>query len=133
VTIPERPILTNRWKWIGVIHWHEFMRHRVSDSSLILVPDREPVPDAILESPETVADWLDTHVREHIVRRMVRVHDRWGEVGDTEDMARLWSSNAATASHGGSIWMPVRTETGKFVDLLAEAIFDADHCKHGDA
>src|SRR5438445_634908 len=94
--------LTDAWRWDGV-HWHAYAGTR-DDARAARPHGREArlaqAPEAVLTTPDEVADWIDGHIREHLNQQRVwAIRDNeWICIGDEDDRARLWKFHAAIAS-----------------------------------
>lgn len=115
--------------WRGK-HWHAYVERDVD-------PRESPVdrwerirraPDAVLMSPEAVAEWIEQRVIELGERRKtMAIADRqWVEIGDADDLAHLYGEHIVIASRGDSIYTDV-FHAEKRIELYVEAV-TADDC-----
>lgn len=109
-------------------HWHAYLEVDPAEQAVDRCQRLQREPDAVLDSPDDVAEWIEQRLLELGERRKVRaVVDRdWVEIGDAEDLAHLYGEHVAMASRGDSIYTDAYHTTRR-VELYVEAV-SADDC-----
>lgn len=115
--------LSGAWREDGK-HWHAFQQ---DDDGEQVAVDRwrrlQRQPDAVLHSPDEVAEWIEARIIELGGKRKVRaVADGvWVEIGDADDLAHLFGEHIVVASRGDSIYTDV-WHPDKRMELYIEAV-----------
>lgn len=80
-------------------------------------------PDAVLTSPEEVAEWIEARILELGGTRKVRAltEGEWVEIGDANDLAHLFGEHIVIASRGDSIYTDV-FHPDRHIELYVEAV-----------
>lgn len=115
-------------------HWHAYVERNVDPRERAI--DRwqriQREPDAVLRSPEAVAEWIEQRVIElGEKRKTMAIADRaWVEIGDAEDLAHAYGEHVVIAARGDSIYTDVLHAEAR-IELFVEAV-TADDCNHHD-
>lgn len=116
--------------WNGK-HWHAYLQTDSAGRSVARWQRLQREPDAVLTSPDAVAEWIEQRLLELGERRTVWASaDReWVEIGDADDLAHLYGEHVVIASRGDSIYTDIYHPDQR-IELYVEAV-NVDDCDHG--
>lgn len=121
--------LSGAWRDDGK-HWHAYCEHNAdpSERSVDRMHRIRRDPDAVLRSPDEVAEWIERRILELGARTsvMAPADKAWVEIGDADDLAHLFGEHVVIASHGDSIYTDVFHPRAR-IELYIEAV-TADVC-----
>lgn len=110
--------------WRGK-HWHAYCEHDVDPAERPADRMRriQRDPDAVLRSPDEVAEWIEARILELGVKTRVFAagDQQWVEIGDADDLAHLFGEHIVIASRGDSIYTDVHHLDRK-IELYVEAV-----------
>lgn len=118
--------LSGAWRDRGT-HWHAYLETEPA-VGLARWQRIQREPDAVLRSPDAVAEWIEQRILELGDRRKVRAiaDNEWVEIGDADDLAHLYGEHIVIASRGDSLYTDVY-HPDKRIELYVEAV-NADDC-----
>lgn len=105
-------------------HWHAYCQTGDDRASAVERWRRlQREPDALLCSPDEVAEWIEARIIELGATREVRAvaDGEWVEIGDADDLAHLYSEHIVVACRGHTIYTDVY-HPDKHIELYVEAV-----------
>lgn len=118
-------------------HWHAYASIGDRDE-FAAVPISRPgrlelSPDAVLATPDEVADFVASWVSSRSGRPMVyaMAEREWVQVGDAADVERIRGDYALIAARSDSAYVQLALESGR-EDLYVEAVGDDECVGHDD-
>lgn len=116
--------------WRGK-HWHAYLETDPAEKPVDRWQRLQRAPDAVLSSPDDVAEWIEQRLIELGERRKVRaIADReWVEIGDADDLAHLFGEHIVIASRGDSIYTDAY-HSARRIELYVEAVSVDDCDRH---
>lgn len=123
--------LSGAWREDGK-HWHAYCQpgeDRPHAADRVRRLHRQP--DAVLASPEEVAEWIEARIIELGGTRKVRAvaDGEWVEIGDADDLAHLYGEHIVIACRGHSIYTDVY-HPDQHIELYVEAVSANDCDQH---
>lgn len=129
VTVMPSDVFGLSQAWRGK-HWHAYLETGRAERSVARWQRLQCDPDAVLESPDAVAEWIEQQILElGGTCKVMAVADRqWVEINDADDLAHLFGEHVVIASRGDSIFTDIYHPDQR-IELYVEAV-SVDDCDH---